>query len=348
MELCCLLAISQVKNQMDKTSMKIILLIFVSILISSINSLYAKELPLVLDKPGAFEILSRTDYTSPECGFTRADTTTNLQRITDLVNTIRQNPVLNDMKGFNGRARIYNVTCTDVDSYGVPSRISFEFSSFFLSTKGEVTWRKDEPPQWSIYINKPNPVGYGFSSGSFNSRHGYFTVPLKKETLEPGIDVYDGECFVIYDPSRAAYWIPVTVNEAFATVREENQNDKDRVAAEYMKKYIEKEYSEIPEADRDKPAYYGGNLSRVSSQPGALEMENIFPCIMKVNPEYWDKSLPKSAIQFISFRSIPHKEYLKKLKEEYLQNNSTSYHLKLFEESFGMDDIRRLVPLIGR
>jgi hypothetical protein len=115
-----------------------------------------------------------------------------------------------------------------------------------------------------------------------------------------------------------------------------------------MKKYIEKEYAEIPEANRDKRAYFGGNASRVASKSGMLGQDNIFPYIMKVNPEYWDKSLPKSAVQIIYFRSITNKEYLRKLREEYLQKNSTSYHLELFEESFGMDDIRRLVPMIGK
>lgn len=310
-----------------------------------INCLHAQELPLVLDKPGAFEILSRTDYASSDCGFTKADMTANLQRITNIVNVVLKNQVLSDIKGFNGRARIYNSTCKDVESYGVPSRISFEFSSFFVNKKGNVVWNSIEPPEWSLYINKANPMGF---FDNFNTRHGYFTVPLKKETLEPGIDVYDGECFVIYDPSRPPYWIPVTVNEAFAAVREENQNDKDRIAARYMNEYIEKEYAEIPESDRDKLAYFGGNASRVASQPGVPGQDNIFPYIMKVNPEYWNKDLSKSAIQFITFRSITNKEYLRKLKEEYLQKNSTSYHLKLFEESFGMDDIRRLVPLIGK
>lgn len=329
---------------MNKPHIKSGLFILLIFLAGTLNCLHAQELPLVLDKTGVFEILSRTDYTLPDCGFTRADMTVNLKRITDLINVVRKNPVLSDLKGFNGRARIYNVTCKDVDGYGVPSRISFEFSSFFVNKKGNVVWNSIEPPEWSLYTNKTNPVFFD----NFNSRHRYFTVPLKKETLEPGIDVYDGEYFVIYDPSRPAYWIPVTVNEAFAAVREENQNDKDRIAAEYMNQWIEKEYTEIPESDRDKPAYFGGNASRVASQPGVPGQDSIFPYIMKVNPEYCNKSLPKSAIQFISFRLVTNKEYLRKLEEEYLQKNSTSYHLELFEESFGMDDIRRLVPLVGK
>jgi hypothetical protein len=70
--------------------MKISLFIFISILTFSINSRYARGLPLALDKSGAFEILSRTDYASSDCGFTRAEMTANLQRITDLVNAIWQ------------------------------------------------------------------------------------------------------------------------------------------------------------------------------------------------------------------------------------------------------------------
>jgi len=36
-----------------------------------------------------------------------------------------------------------------------------------------------------------------------------------------------------------------------------------------------------------------------SDSPGMEGQDNIFPPIVKVNPEYWNKILPKSAIQFI-------------------------------------------------
>ncbi|MFZ0472434.1 MAG: hypothetical protein WAL94_07450, partial [Bacteroidales bacterium] len=44
------------------------------------------------ERPGTFEILSRTDYASAECGFTKADMTSNLERIKEVVAVIRQNP----------------------------------------------------------------------------------------------------------------------------------------------------------------------------------------------------------------------------------------------------------------
>ncbi len=69
---------------------------------------FAQELPLILDHPGTFEILNRIDYAMADCGFAKAEMTTNLQKINELVGVIRKNPVLSEPKGFDGRARIYN------------------------------------------------------------------------------------------------------------------------------------------------------------------------------------------------------------------------------------------------
>lgn len=313
---------------------------------SGFLTLNAQELPLLIEKPGTFKILSRTDYVGYDCGFTKAEIAANLQRITDIVNTVRQNPVLSENKGFEGRARIITIICKDVGGYGIPAGIKFEFSSFFRKKDGTVTYNAIEPPEWSLYINQAKP-GWNASYGH-DTKHGYFTAPLRKKTIEQGIDVYDGEYFVIYDPSRPPYWITVTVNEAFAAVRESMNNWEDDYSTRIQKEYVEKEYAEIPESERDKPAYFGGGISRVTHKPGYEDQDSIFPRIVKVNPDYWNRELPKSAIQILNFHSIQNKDYLRKLKEEYLEKNSTSYDLKRFEESFDMDDIRRLVPLIGK
>jgi len=311
-----------------------------------VTGLIAQELPLVHDKPGTFTILKRTDYVGYDCGFTKTEITANLERIADVVSVIRQNPVLTDIRGFEGRARIYNLNCKEVAGYGVPSRISFEFSSFFRLKDGTVTMNSIEPPEWSIYINQAKP-GWG-ASYTHDAQRGYFTAPLRKRTVEPGLDVYDGEWFVIYDPSRAPYWIPVTVNEAFAAVRENSKKEKNEIAARYLNEYIEKEWNEIPEEYRDEPAYFGGGISRVYHKPGAEGMDSIFPRIVRVNPDYWNRELPRSAIQILNFHSIQNKEYLRKLREEYLENYNVSSDLKRFEEAFDMEDIRRLLPLIGK
>ncbi len=304
--------------------------------------LIAQESSLVRDKPGTFTILSRTNYVGYDCGFTKSEITTNLERITDVVSVIRQNPVLSDIRGFEGRARIYNLNCKEVAGYGIPSRISFEFSSWFRRKDGTIVMNAIEPPEWSLYINQAKP-GWE-ATYNHNAKHGYFTAPLRKRTVEPGIDVYDGEWFVIYDPSRPPYWIPVTVSEAFAAVREESKNED---ASQYLIDFIEKDWNEIPEEFRDKQAYFGGGVSRVTYQHGYGGQDSLFPRIVKVNPEYWNRELPRSTIQIINFNAIQNKEYLRNLKEEYLEKNSTSHDLLRFKEAFSMEDISRLLPLIG-
>ena len=321
----------------------------VLIVLTTINCLPQVQLPLS-DRPGTFDILSRTDYTMPECGFTKTEITANLGRIKDLVAVIRQNPVLSDPKGFNGRARIYtmSMTCKEKNFYGVPSRISFEFSSFFFKKDGTVGFNTIEPPEWSLYINDLIP---GWSDLQ-DSKYEYFTVPLKKETVEPGIDVYDKERWIIYDPERPPYWVPVTVEEAFNAAKEFISKEKDQLTASLNKQFLDQEWAAIPASDRNKPAFFGGGLSRVASSHGYEGQDSIFPRIMKVNPEYLDRGLPKSAIQFMWFSSVQNKQYMKqKLDEciEYRKKGSGSgCDLARFELSFGMSDIRNLSTLIEK
>jgi len=303
---------------------------------------HAQELPQLTEKPGTFQILSRTDYTAPDCGFTKADMTANLGRITDLVSVVRQNPVLADIRGFEGRARIYNVSCTDKGGYGIPSRISFEFCSWYRKKDGTEFFNAIEPPEWSLIINKlkPNTNRWHFSSGDFLGDINFFTVPDQKETVESGVDVYDGECYVIYDPDRPPYWLPVTVDEAFNCKREYWKKEPNQYNRDYMMKTIEADYAATPVSDRDKPAHMCCTMSEIGTDPKA-------PQIVKINPEYWDKSLPKSAIQFIYFRSITNKDYLQGLIREAKDRGETPFET-IFEEAYDIDDIRALVPLIGK
>jgi hypothetical protein len=320
--------------------MKKSLLMLIQIMVSTIV-LFAQKQPPRFDKPGTFTILGRTNYTLPECGFTKAEMTANLTKITELINTIQKNNlVLSNIVGFEGRARIYNtMNCTEYGGYGVPSRISFEFCTWYLGMSGKEELGTIEPPEWSVFINKILPNSPQFSASGTSDR---FSIPAKKETIEPGLDVYGDECYVIYNPDRPPYWLPLTVKEAFEAWIDVWKNEKDKTKAAPMLEMIEKEYAAVPESDLNKPAYIGGPWPTAENNLG-FDLDPI----MHVNPDYWDKSLPKSAIQFIYFRSVPNKDYYKRLKEERKIFDST-YHLLHFEESFDMDNIRALVPLIEK
>lgn len=305
-----------------------------------------QKLPSLADKPGTFEILSRTDYVMPESDFTKAEVSANLRLITELVGIVRQNPVLADIKGFMGRARIYAHSLPNNCGYGLPSRISFEFSDY-LYHKDKISYNTIEPPSWSVFVNIISGSGYW---NNFNTEKCMFTIPFNKKTIAPGIDVYDDYTFVIYDPTRPPYWVPVLVEEAIVCAREEAKKEKDEIAAKYLNEFLEKEFAALSPANLKKPAYFGGGISRVSDSPDYDSQKNIFPPIVKVNPEYWNKNLPKSAIQFIVLQMPMDKDYMQREYEDCLkhQNYGETCNLRRFMVAYSEEDIRKLFPLIGK
>lgn len=282
---------------------KTVITLMAIILLPALIQAQPEKLPVLGDKPGTFEILSRTNYSMYQ-KFITAEMAANMENLKKLVAIVRENPVLADIKGFMGRARIYDISDKLGCNYGVQARVSFEFSDY-LHNKGKITYNTIEPPEWSVLVNHMS----GYWNG-FNTEKCMFTTPFKKETIVSGIDVYDGVTYVIYDPSRPPYWVPVTVEEAFAVAREEAKKEKDEIAAKYLNEYVEKEWAAILPGNLKNQAYFGGGITRVSDSPGFEGQNNLFPPIVKVNPEYWNKNLPKSAIQFIVLTMPMDKKYL--------------------------------------
>jgi hypothetical protein len=317
-------------------------LIYLTLFTTSLSA-QPEKIPYLGDKPGTFEILSRTNY-SMYIKFTPAEMAANMERIKELVSIVRQDPVLADVKGFMGRARIYDISNTWKCNYGVPARVSFEFSDYLYS-KGKITYNAIEPPEWSILLNQMS----GYWNG-FNTEKCMFTVPFKKKTIAPGVDVYDNVTYVIYDPSRPPYWVPVTVEEAIACAREEAKKEKDEIAAKYMNEFMEKELAAISPANLDSQAYFGGGITRVSDSSGYGGQKNLFPPIVKVNPEYWNKNLPKSAIQFIVLTISMDKKYLQSEFESCVKHQyyGETCNLARFMVSYDEEDIKKLTQLIGK
>lgn len=322
----------------------LLLLAAVLLLPCLVSAQFAKELQ---ERPGTFEILGRTEFIAKAGNFTKAELTSNTERLNDLVTILRKNPVLADIKGFACRTWFHRMPSAKCE-YGVPSSVCIEFCSYFYNKEKKVVYNTIEPPNWSLYVNKAD--GVPGASSTFDTGKGYFTAPLNKKTIAPGVDVYDGEYFVVYDPSRPDYWIPVTVNEAFACARAFSAKETDEFTRNLNQQFLDNEWNEIPAAYRDKPAYYGGGLARVTFASGFDGQDSLFPQIVKVNPAYWNKTLPKSAIQFITLHAVQNKVYLKQILDDCLKylDRGSGCDLPRFEYSYGIDDIKKLQTLIGK
>ena len=81
-----------------------------------------------------------------------------------------------------------------------------------------------------------------------------------------------------------------------------------------------------------------------------MEQDNIFPPIVKINPAYWNKSLPKSAIQFITFQASLNKTELESEYKDCLKHlgANSGCDLARFLASLDIEDIKRLATLIGK
>ena len=94
-----------------------------------------------------------------------------------------------------------------------------------------------------------------------------------------------------------------------------------------MVKELEKESARFSELELDGDAYYGdpGSISRIGSDSVELR-------VMRPNQAYWSKSLPRSAIQILSFYCPADKDFIKNEKEERLKYNNGEYHVSRFVE----------------
>ncbi len=341
--------------------MKKYLLLMSITIISMPQQAASQDSKLLMDKQGICKVVDWGVYTHFNCGFTKTETTFNYQKLNNIVTSVRQNPVLAALKGFDLIPTFFAENCDPKFGYGIPANIHFEFHTWSLFAKSGKEGRWDiEPPHWDIVVNDIRPFGNGQSyavnkpnkddckpgfdfekwkSATLKMRE-VFHTPGNKETLAPGIDVYGGDKIIIYNPDRPNYWLPVTVKEMYDIWFDYYRNDPDEIASNMSIQMLEAEYAQISEADRNKPAYFGGvaTLAQVNAQKTDQQF-------VRANPLYWNKQLSKGAVQIMSCVLPQDKKIITYEKEEALKYQGGSYHVYRFMETI---DIKTLLPLIER
>lgn len=248
------------------------------------------------------------------------------KNITEISEWFHQNiPLLNKPMGFNmdvyvsrGWEDYHRISPAN---YGLTADIRFSFQLF---GKNGAVW-KAELPTASYYNFNVNRLarsgGWVGSIGQFdyfnNTKHDpklekaidkaaskldeMMTIfPLIKE-IAPGVHAYENglgsQHIVVFNPKRPPYLIPVTIREltqAYLNYYSQFQTlEIDRMLMQELKKEI----AAFTEKELNGPAYAGHPSNIVFRQ--SADNRNL--PIMRLNPEYWDKSLPPSAIQLMVF-----------------------------------------------
>lgn len=246
------------------------------------------------------------------------------KNVKNMVDWFRQNlPLLNKPMGFDINVYVSrgwdNHYQMSPSNYGLTADIKF---SFHLFGKNGSIWKAELPSASysNLIVNRLTGSGNWIGPiGQFdyfnNTKHDpkiekainkaasklyeMMTVFPMKEEIIPGVHVYENGSLnrnvVIFNPDRPPYLIPVTLRELTQAYLNYYSLFQTLEIDQMLLKELKKEIGAFSDKELDGPAYAGHPTNivfRYSSDKRNLP-------IMKLNPEYWDKSLPPSAIQLI-------------------------------------------------
>ena len=305
----------------------------------------SKYLP---EKPGKWSI--RSNLKRP--GTNYSDFTKNVLAVAEWFH--QNSSIMTNPRGFDLDVTVFGIWddyyVTRPCNYGLRCELNFDFELFLLDNGKEAKWTV-EPPHWSFDINNTESghgtnfhfEGYDDSKDDASLKttldnvtcrlNDLFVVPAFKKDIAPGVSLYNDGTLIIYNPDRPPFWLPVTVREvvdlklAFYSIREDDRKS--------IYPYLKDVVSKMTKEELDSPAYDGGE-DRIIGVTGG---KNGFQ-IMRFNKDYWDKSLPPSAIQFITIYYIPADEYD---MDEYIRNNNHPDYAQLVRNSLKLSDLQTLV-----
>lgn len=346
---------------------------FIFIFLTIIAS--AQEVKFLTDMQGEYIVENQLNKCS---GFDFATYSGNLKVITDWFHA--NNPVFNPIKGFDGIVTMGGNLCDDDRHsfyYGVMSYIHFAFY-YFYTQNGEMK----QATGWSAHgtgINLNNPttnIGRTFDESGFktgdppalkqplekalaNLKQFYLTYPVERE-ISPGVILFKGGYILVFNPDRPWIWKPVTVREIvdaelayYRTKKEIDSINYQKTLEQWAKlnfkppemantsvyDVLKKEYSAFSSEELNKPAF----ISRDDGEISGIRADGVGMQVMRFNPDCWDRTLPPTAIQFISLEYKP-------VSDEELQlfikrNDGLTDYVSLFMNKL---PVKELIALINR
>ncbi len=260
--------------------------------------------------------------------------------------------------------------------YGYQGEFFIHFQLFFMNidTRKEDVW-ENYCPNIGIGIN--NPIRdisnrydeTGFQTGDppqfkqplegalDNLRRYYNVSPVEKE-VAPGVRIYANGQILVFNPDRPEFWIPVTVKEvmeakmAYYKVKKEiDEINNSKALQEWAKlgfvpensvrvsvyEMIKKEYDSFTPEELNSQAYYNSGDESIS---GISPSDEGWP-VMRFNPDCWDRTLPPSAIQFVSMEYKPRSNY--ELDDFHKNNNDAYDYVGLFVNAMPVEKMGELI-----
>jgi len=301
-------------------------LFFTLLLAATVSScLYAQnETQWLPDQPGKFSYNHKISGEILKYKLSPAELAAYKKNIDLVIETLHQNPVLKNPLGIEPSV---NVVAWPDDHEGyhqrslagdiVGSRIAIQFCPLFKDEKGNIRKHCMEVTSCDVHVNEPkatsekylhyfaselNPAPEKLVIAAQNLSK-IFVKPLVAKELAEGVTAYQSGIIIISNPKRP-YWIPVKSGELFDQIIEYFKivQEKDN-SYSYVVEAIEKEKEVFSTEQLNGPAYYTtGNIS------GITAVENDSP-LVRFNPGYFDKSLPRTSVQLIAVHTLTEAYY---------------------------------------
>jgi len=305
---------------------------------------YSKNGILILDN---FQNFGNLKKANPALHNQQVETIKNF--VNELIAT---SPMLTEKKGFDLNVAVNGYGNMDEQNnwlqkdfeYGIMTELCFQFQLFYIKGGKWINYN----PNWCFKLNAPL---YG-KSLPFQNLHSKYKVlneaflvfPHIKD-IAPGVrfhynDAGKGE-LVFFNPSRPDYWVPVHLKE-IVDARLKYTAENEKAVYEMMKAQADK----LSEAELNGPAYYDNSDEYFLL--GVSGHKNGAP-IMRFNPDYWDRSLPRSAIQYFTldyFEVTDEVKWQKERESFYKKNNGRIDYC--VEASYSIRDFERLSRVIQK
>jgi hypothetical protein len=165
--------------------------------------------------------------------------------------------------------------------------------------------------------------------GLFELKDMFVVFPLVKE-FASGVRLYGDGNLIVFSSNRPEFWSPLTAREVVIAKLDFYRKD-DKSIYDFIKPLIDK----MSEEELNAPAYFGSDdaILNVNGKQDGLK-------ILRFNKDYWDQSLPKTAIQFIRLWYRPTNEFD---MDEFINNNGHPHYGQLLMNDLPLKELGSLI-----
>lgn len=313
-----------------------ILFAFLSLFAVAVWSLPVENDPYEFaDRDGIWVSIKSGDHAFRELALSSEDQLLAVQKLESIFKILESSGVLKPLRGVALRAdKIVEARADNMGRYSgtnpIVLKVGLTIGDYVRDPNGRIVPFTIEKPRLEIYANdiyttaatcKSNKLFYeGLTD---NKGRDFFYEPQAVAKTESGYNIYmlDDSVEEVLITKRRPLWIPATSEQFLRAmmdyegrnrareIEDDRQSGRSSISEDQSfhvrrLRVFEKELAELAQEERTQPAYCAPSASFEKSMQSGLAGAGTpgARAIVMINPEYFDRSLPRTAVQLIACR----------------------------------------------